>query len=90
MLLVSGEISKLEGMGEDNWRWVGKVKQVGFLFMMYSLMLLLLVVHPLESWLRVIFVIFKGPAADCEDDILSEIVVSWTPYNTCIKVFVYM
>ena len=58
MLLVSGEISKLEGMGRRQLEMGGYIEQVGFLFMMYSLMWLLLVVHPLESWLQVIFVIF--------------------------------
>ena len=33
--------------------------------------------------------ILGGRPGDCEDDICSDIVVSWTPYNTCIQVFVY-
>ena len=44
MLLVSGEISKLEGLGRRQLEMGGFIEQVGFLFMMCSLIWLLLVV----------------------------------------------
>ena len=63
--------------------------QVGFYFILFSSHDYCYEFHPLESYLRVIYVFAKGPAGDCEDDICFDIIVLWTPYlylDVCLQV----